>query len=104
MLIKMGEDPTREGLLNTPARVNESLRFLTSGYRMNADDLLNKALFVVAYDEVVIVRDIEMFSLCEHHLLPFFGKCHVGYIPNGRVIGLSRIPRLVVRHARRLPV
>src|SRR5438309_7442228 len=104
MLIKMGEDPTRDGLLNTPGRVDQAFRFLTSGYRMDADKLLNKALFDVAYDEMVIVRDIELFSLCEHHLLPFFGKCHVGYIPNGRVIGLSKIPRLVDMYARRLQV
>ena len=104
ILTKIGEDPTRDGLRNTPQRVDRAFRFLTSGYGMNADDLLNKALFDVAYDEMVIVRDIELFSLCEHHLLPFFGKCHVGYIPNGRVIGLSKIPRLVDMYARRLQV
>ena len=104
ILTQLGEDPTRDGLLNTPKRVDAALRFLTSGYQMNVDDLVNKALFDVAYDEMVIVRDIEVFSLCEHHLLPFFGKAHVGYIPNGRVIGLSKIPRLVDMFARRLQV
>jgi GTP cyclohydrolase I len=104
ILTKVGEDPNRDGLVNTPRRVDRALRFLTSGYGMDADELLNKAMFDVAYDEMVIVRDIELFSLCEHHLLPFFGKCHVGYIPNGRVIGLSKIPRLVDMYARRLQV
>ena len=104
ILTKIGEDPTRDGLQNTPARVDRAYRFLTSGYQMDANDILNRALFDVAYDEMVIVRDIELFSLCEHHLLPFFGKCHVGYIPNGRVIGLSKIPRLVDMYARRLQV
>jgi GTP cyclohydrolase I len=104
LLIELGEDPTRDGLTKTPERVDRSLRYLTSGYQKNADDLLNGALFDVAYDEMVIVKDIEVFSLCEHHLLPFFGKCHVAYIPNGRVMGLSKIPRLVDMFARRLQV
>src|SRR5262245_7157881 len=104
ILAQIGEDPSREGLLRTPARVDQALRFLTSGYKMNSDAVLNGALFEVAYDEMVIVRDIELFSLCEHHLLPFFGKCHVAYIPKGRIVGLSKIPRLVDMFAHRLQV
>lgn len=104
ILTQLGEDPSRDGLIKTPERVDRALRYLTSGYRTNADQLLNGALFDVAYDEMVIVKDIEVFSLCEHHLLPFFGKCHVAYIPNGKVIGLSKIPRLVDMFARRLQV
>ena len=104
ILTELGEDPTRDGLVKTPERVDRSLRFLTSGYKKSADELLNGALFDVAYDEMVIVKDIEVFSMCEHHLLPFFGKCHVAYLPGGKVIGLSKIPRLVDMFARRLQV
>jgi GTP cyclohydrolase I len=104
ILLQIGEDPSRSGLLMTPQRVDAALRYLTSGYQTNADELLNRAMFDVAYDEMVIVRNIEVFSLCEHHLLPFFGKCHVAYLPNGKIIGLSKIPRLVDMYARRLQV
>jgi GTP cyclohydrolase I len=104
MLRELGEDPQREGLLRTPGRVAKSLRFLTSGYHQELDKIFNGALFPVAYDEMVIVKDIEVFSLCEHHLLPFFGKCHVAYIPNQKVIGLSKIPRVVDVFAKRLQI
>ena len=104
MLRELGEDPGRDGLTRTPARVAESLRFLTSGYGQELDEVLNGALFPVAYDEMVIVKDIEVFSLCEHHLLPFFGRCHVAYIPNQRVIGLSKIARVVDMFAKRLQI
>jgi GTP cyclohydrolase I len=104
MLVSLGENPEREGLEDTPERFSQSLRFLTSGYRMRVEDVVNDALYSVTYDEMVIVKDIEVFSLCEHHLLPFFGKCHVAYIPNKKVIGLSKIPRLVDMFARRLQI
>ncbi len=102
LLAELGEDPTREGLLDTPKRVEKALKFLTSGYDMDPDELLNGALFTVDYSEMVIVKDIDFYSLCEHHLLPFFGKCHVAYLPRTKVIGLSKIPRLVDMFSRRL--
>jgi GTP cyclohydrolase I len=104
MIVRLGEDPTREGLANTPKRVRKAMQFLTKGYTEDADAMLKGALFTVSYDEMVIVKDIEMFSLCEHHMLPFFGKVHVAYIPNGRVIGLSKIPRLIEIFSRRLQI
>jgi GTP cyclohydrolase I len=104
LLAGLGEDPGREGLQKTPVRVEKALRFLTSGYAQDPRKLLNQALFTVSYYEMVIIKDIEVFSLCEHHLLPFFGKAHVAYIPNGKVVGLSKIPRLVDMFARRLQV
>ncbi len=104
LLVELGEDPGREGLGHTPQRVASSLRFLTKGYQEDVDQVLNGALYEVAHDEMIIVRDIDVFSLCEHHLLPFFGKCHVAYIPDRKVIGLSKIARLVDVFARRLQV
>jgi GTP cyclohydrolase I len=104
LLAELGENPAREGLLDTPKRVEKALRFLTSGYTADIDATLNNALFSVDYNEMVIVRDIDFYSLCEHHLLPFFGKCHIAYIPQGRVLGLSKIPRLVDIYARRLQI
>src|SRR6201988_2171838 len=104
LLAELGEDPSREGLVDPPKRVEKSLRFLTSGYGADVDAVLNNALFTVDYNEMVIVKDIDFYSLCEHHLLPFFGKCHIAYIPKGKVIGLSKIPRLVEVFARRLQI
>lgn len=104
LLVELGENPEREGLLRTPARVERALTFLTSGYAADIDAVLNDALFTVDYSEMVIVKDVDFYSLCEHHLLPFFGKCHVAYIPRTQVIGLSKIPRLVDVFARRLQI
>jgi GTP cyclohydrolase I len=104
MIRLVGEDPEREGLRKTPERFEKALKFLTSGYHQNSESILNGATFSVCYDEMVVVKDIEFFSLCEHHLLPFFGKCHVAYLPNKRVIGLSKVARLVNMYARRLQI
>jgi GTP cyclohydrolase I len=104
LLAALGENPSREGLLDTPRRVEKSLKFLTSGYTADVDTVLNNALFTVDYNEMVIVKDIDFYSLCEHHLLPFFGRCHIAYLPKGKVIGLSKIPRLVEVFARRLQI
>jgi GTP cyclohydrolase IA len=104
MLARLGEDPNRDGLLRTPERVDKALKFLTSGYRTDVHKFVNGALFEVKYDEMVVVKDIEFFSMCEHHMLPFFGKVHVAYIPKTRVIGLSKIPRIVDVFARRLQI
>src|SRR5439155_6641155 len=104
LLAELGENPDREGLRDTPKRVEKALKFLTSGYQADIDQVLNGALFTVDYNEMVIVKDIDFYSLCEHHLLPFFGKCHIAYIPSHKVIGLSKIPRLVDVFSRRLQV
>lgn len=104
MLARLGEDPKREGLIRTPERVSETFRFLTAGYQMDISEIVNGALFGVEYDEMVVVKDIEFFSLCEHHMLPFFGRMHVAYLPDSKVIGLSKVPRIVNALARRLQI
>jgi GTP cyclohydrolase IA len=104
LLKELGEDACREGLERTPERVENALRYLTSGYQMRVEEILNNALFVEEYDEMVVVKDIDFFSTCEHHLIPFFGKCHVAYVPYKRIVGLSKIPRLVEMYSRRLQV
>lgn len=103
-LVRLGEDPDREGLRRTPQRMENAFKFLTSGYTSNVEDVLGSAVFHERYDEMVIVKDVDVYSLCEHHLLPFFGKCHVAYIPDGKIIGLSKIPRVIEIFSRRLQV
>jgi len=104
LLVELGEDPNREGLLRTPERVAQAYKFLTSGYRMDPNAIVNNAVFQSEANNMVILKNIEVYSLCEHHMLPFFGKCHIGYIPHGRVLGVSKIARIVDAHARRLQI
>jgi GTP cyclohydrolase I len=104
MLEQLGEDPAREGLRQTPARVEASLKWLTRGYQMSVEDVIGNAIFEEKHESMVMVRDIEIYSMCEHHMLPFFGRCHVAYLPNGKIVGLSKIPRVVEVYARRLQV
>ncbi|MEJ6685954.1 MAG: GTP cyclohydrolase I FolE [Crocinitomicaceae bacterium] len=104
ILIDLGEDPDREGLIKTPERVSKSMKFLTNGYAINPDSIVQQAIFHEEYSEMVLVKDIEVYSLCEHHILPFFGKAHIAYIPDGKIVGLSKIPRVVDSYSRRLQV
>jgi len=104
LLKEIGEDPQREGLERTPTRVAKAWEYLTSGYKQNVQDVLNEALFTEEYDEMVVVKDIDLYSMCEHHMLPFFGKCHIAYMPSNKIVGLSKLPRLVEMFARRLQV
>ena len=104
LLKELGEDPSREGLEKTPVRVAKAYEYLTSGYRQNVEEVLNSALFTEEYDEMVVVKDIDFFSMCEHHMLPFFGKAHIAYMPSRKIVGLSKIPRLVEMYSRRLQV
>lgn len=104
ILVEIGEDVTREGLIDTPQRVAESLKYLTRGYQQNIQDVINGAIFTAVSDDMIIVKNIEFYSMCEHHMLPFFGKCHIGYIPNGKILGVSKLARLVDMFARRLQI
>jgi len=104
LLIKLGEDPNREGLLDTPERVSKSLRFLTNGYTQNIDSIINEAIFQEDCDDMIIIKNIEFYSMCEHHMLPFYGKCHIGYIPTGKIFGVSKLARLVDCFSRRLQI